>query len=201
MYTEEDIYVMFRKAQSIYASRPYRLPKDFNSFLLNRMSKINRESLIIITKWFNSKWKNINPLDFFGYGFDLMGKKFTYCKFFDNRVHNFYITRDKIKKRDLEITREQITKSIAFIKEYMSKQEKSPVSFWLRYCNLEVDGIKAPIKHYLNNNIDRLVIAWIINKKYLTLSDGDRMLIPLIVDNYREYVDQVKEFRLLLEDV
>jgi len=61
--------------------------------------------------------------------------------------------------------------------------------------------MKAPIKHYLNNNIDRLVIAWIINKKYITLSDGDRMLMPLIIDNYREYVEQVKEFNALLEDV
>ena len=192
---------MFRKAQSIFASRPYKLPKDFNSFMLNRMSKINRETLIIVTKWFNSKWKNINPLNFFGYGFDLMGKKFTYRHFFDNRVHNYYITRDKIKKRDLEITQKQINSSVDFIQEYMSKQEESPVSFWLRYCNLDVDGMKAPIKHYLNNDIDRLVIAWIINRKYITLSDGDRMLMPLIIDNYREYIEQVKEFNTLLVNV
>lgn len=201
MYTEEDIYVMFRKAQSLYFSRPYRLPKDINAFISNRMNKTNREALEISAKWFNTKWKNIEPSAYFGYGFELMGKKFTYHNFLDRRVHNYYITRDKIRKRDIEINKEKIEHSLNFIRTYIEKNRNIKISIWTQYCCSEKGGIKAPIKDYLDNNIDRLTLTWIIRNKHIALSDGDKMLIPLIIDNYREYTEQVKEFKYLLEEI
>jgi len=57
---EEQVYYYFRKAQSETKNRGFRLPKDFETHLNKKFSKANREALILVTKYFNTKWENID---------------------------------------------------------------------------------------------------------------------------------------------
>ena len=70
MITEQDTYTYFRQSQSRFISRPYRLPKDFDKFFNTRLAAKNKEALEIITKWFNTKWSNIDCAKFFDCGFE-----------------------------------------------------------------------------------------------------------------------------------
>jgi hypothetical protein len=201
MIKQYDVYVSFRKAQSQYLSRPYRLPKDFDAFIQNKLSDKNKEALEISTNWFNTKWRNIDMDVFFQCGFELMGKGFSYVKFFDRRVLNLYIEKDKNIKRESELNKKMLIKSAKFVKKFM--EYKSNISKIVQYCNHSCDGIRAPIKHYLSNNIDNFFLTWLIKSGYLKLTDDERNMIPQVADNYRKYVvalDRMDKFLQMMEN-
>lgn len=188
----QDVYISFRQAQSRCLGRPYRIPKNWDS-VWQRMSKKNVECLELIMKAFNTRWQNIDMDNFFDCGFKLHGKSFTYTKFFDRRVLSLYIENDKQTKRQITNIRGSMTNSFDFILEWMKKREYSrEISLYIQYCRMNEGGIRAPIKHYLMNNIDKHVLTWLINRKYLVLDDHERNMIPLIVENYRKLSREVK---------
>lgn len=188
--TTWDVYVAFRKAQANFHSRPYRLPKDWEKHL-SKMSKANQEAIKLAADRFNTRWSNINMDKFFEVGFDLIGKSFTYTKFFDNRVVNLYVERDKISKRNLDLRKSELIKSAKFVRQMRGKGQ-------LKNYARERMGQKSMAVHdYIKGNIDQYFLTWLIKEKYLLLEDEDRSQIPYIVEKYREYcanLDELKQF-------
>jgi len=191
MYEPIDIYIEFRRAQSSASNRGFRIPKDFEAHLNKKMPKKNREALILATNFFNTKWMNVNPYNYFECGFELL-KSFTYIQFFDQRVMNLYKTKDKNHKREMEIDKDDLKGSIEFVKNWISKYEDDILD--LRgYCSLREGGRSKVVDHYLQNKVDKYFVVYMINKGYLRLTDEDRALIPYIVDQYRECLIKLKE--------
>lgn len=191
MYDEQDVYVAFRKAQSRFHSRPYRLPKEWDKHFNERMSKKNRDALILASKFFNTKWRNINMDRFFDVGFDLFKKGFTYVRFFDPKVMALYMERDKMHKRNLDLHKASFIRSAKFIKEkWGSGRLKS-------YARTRIGQESVPIRDYIRGDIDQFFLTWLIREKYLILEDLDRVQIPYIVEKYRDYLaklDDMKDF-------
>jgi hypothetical protein len=181
MITEQDVYCAFRKAQSRFLGRAYKLPKDFETFLEN-MNPVNRVCLTDMSKFLNTKWSIIELDMYFDIGFELFGSGFTYRKFFDNKILKMYITRDKLQKRDSDNINDDLKKS----KEYVNIT--FPGDDYTLYGARKVGEMSVAIKDYLSNNIGKYFVTFLIRNNYLKLSDTDRMKIPLIVENYREYL-------------
>lgn len=193
MISIQDVYISYRAAQSRYLGRPYKIPKQWDS-LWARMTKVNVDSLEMIMKAFNTRWMNVNMDKYFDCGFTLHGKGFTYTKFFDRRVLLLYIENDKQTKRQNTNIKESHNKSLQFINEWMDKKEiNENISIFKQYCMMSDGGMRAPIKHYIMNNIDKYTLVWLINHKYITLEDNERNVLPLIVENYRKLTREVKE--------
>ena len=95
--TRQDVYVAYRKAQANHFSRGYRLPKDWDKHY-QKMSTKNKNALTQVTHWFNTKWKEITPEEYFLCGFELL-KTFTYHNFAYPPVIRLYIQRDKNKNQ------------------------------------------------------------------------------------------------------
>jgi hypothetical protein len=151
------------------------------------MNPRNREALEMATGHFNTIWRNIAPERFFQCGFELFKKNFTYTKFFDRRILRLYIERDKIIKREWDLNLIGIKKSIEFIKGYMRiRPHREDLSMIKQYC-LFREGESMPIRHFIENNIDKFTVSWLIGKHYLVLTDEERMVVPLIVQNYNLY--------------
>jgi len=189
MYSTRDIYIEFRKAQSYKNGRAFRIPKDFDKHLTNKMNKTNRDALEMLTKYFNTKWSSIDPLNYFECGFELY-KTFSYNLFFEPKIITLYKQRDKNKKRDIQATKESIAKSIAFIKEYMKENDLKSIKEYYR----KRDGYKSVIvDHYLHNKLNGQLLAHLINEGKVQLNDEDRAMVPYIVENYRKLLSEYKE--------
>jgi len=195
--TVEEVYVQFRKAQSESKSKPYRLPKDFDSFLKNKMSKQNKDSLILITQFFNTKWVNIDPFRYFECGFELY-KTFTYAMFFKTNVINLYKQRDKMLKRDLNDAKKGLIESTKFLLSYM-KQENIPNL--PAYCREKIDNRSLPCLHYLDNKIDKFFIVFLIRYGYWNMSDNERYLMPYVSEHYRDMIHKMNETNGFVEKI
>ena len=199
MYTLFEIYLKFRQAQSKFFSRPYRLPKNFDEFINKRLSRQNKESLEIVTNFFNTKWKNISIDRYFQYGFEIYDSKFTYVRFFDKIVMNGYIARDKHLKRDIEINKQNLINSARFIKKFIKNNiVNNKISRIIQYSRMRDKKDSLPIIHYIRGKIDKYFLVWLIKRKYLILNDNDRSLLPLIVENYRDYLNDLDSFKNLM---
>ena len=192
-----DVYVAFRKAQANYHSRPYRLPKDWVKHFTN-MSKANQEAMFLAADRFNTRWSNIDMDTYLGVGFDLIGKGFTYTRFFDTRIMSLYMERDKMSKRNLSINKGEIVKSGSFVVDYMGGR-----GFLKEYARKRDNFESIPIRHYIQGKIDQLFLTWLIKEKYLILDDSDRTQIPYIIEKYRDYLaalDELQDFMKLLKE-
>jgi len=187
--TEEQVYYYFRKAQAETKNRGFRLPKDFEAHLNKKFSKSNKEALILATKYFNTKWENINVYKYMQCGFELL-KTFSYVKFFDKRVMNLYIVKDKNLKRKMGLNKKEIIKSAKFVKKYMN--DNNIITF-KDYCSATIDNRKEIIDHYIHNKIDKFFLVWSIKTGYLYLSDNDRSQIPYITAQYREILAEIDD--------
>jgi len=185
MLTVEDVYIMFRRAQARAYNRPYRLPKDFNQWLARSKSNI-RENLETITKFFNTKWQNINPEDYFSIGFSLW-KKFSYHQFLNPLIIRAYVERDKLKKRTTIGCKADILRSLKFIKNTYGDISLK------EYSNIWDGKIRQPVTDFLKNKIGKYIIAYMINKKYLILEDNERGLLSIIVNNYRNILSEMED--------
>jgi hypothetical protein len=191
--TEYDVYVIFRKCQAEFNNRPYRLPKDWDKHF-NKMSKQNREALEKSVRCFDTIWQNIDPERYFRYGFELFGKNFSYMKFFDKKLIEFYKTKDKVLKRKININKKSILKSAKFILNFMryNNIRTEKVSSIFQYCNLHDGNISIPISHYLSGNINREVIIWLSKKGYLRISEEEKALIPYVTNEYRKTLAELE---------
>lgn len=177
----ESVYSSFRKAQANFNNRGYRLPKNFEKHFNEKMSEKNKQSLIKITGWFITKWINIDPYDYFSCGFELYEKNFSYAKFFKENIIKLYITRDKLKKRSVTITKQKLIESARFVKKWMKKHNASLDE----YINTREGHNRLAVEHYLRNDIDASFFVYLI-KKGMILNDNERSLIPYISKNYRK---------------
>jgi hypothetical protein len=193
----ESIYIQYRKAQGNYTNKGFRLPKDFESFFNSRIKKQNREALIKITGWFITKWQNIDPLVYFECGFELYKKGFTYVMFFRENIIKLYKTRDKNKKREIEITKKGLIDSAVFVKKWMDKNNCN----LNEYINMKEDNKRLAVDHYLKNKIDASFFVFLIGKG-MDLTDDDRTMIPYISDNFRKIkfgLNDIQDFLNKLE--
>jgi len=187
-----DVYLIFRKIQARFNNRPYQLPKDFDHFLENRMSKKNRECLELAAKYFSTKWTNINIETFMECGFELFGKSFTYTKFFNSKIMKFYIERDKNKKRKVELNKKEMIKTAKFIKKFMQPIRNNPnISIIREYCRKRDGAIRLIVKHHTQGHIDKHFLVWMIFSGQITLTDDERALVPYVVGNYRDFVNDL----------
>lgn len=177
----ESIYASFRKAQADFNNRGYRLPKDFENHFNTKFSTQNQKHLIKITGWFLTKWSNIDPYDYFMCGFQLFDKRFSYAKFFNEKIILLYKNRDKNKKREIRITKESLIKSASYVKQWMKENN---VTFD-QYLSITEGHRKIAVKHYINNYIDAIFIVFMIEKGML-LSDNDRSMMPYVQSNFRK---------------
>lgn len=194
-YNIEDIYVKFRKAQSFYNNRPYRIPKDVSTFLEKNLSEKNMENIKNLTNALNTRWQNIDIDRYLEYGFELFGKNFSYTKFFDSRLIEFYIMKDRNMKRDTQLVKDTLDKSIRYVKSVT--REKDDKEAFIKYANLKQGFESVAVADYIKGYIDRYFLTWLVYKGYLSLTDDDRDRLPLIVENYRNYVYELRKAKLL----
>jgi hypothetical protein len=202
MITPFETYCSFRRAQARVLNRPYKLPKDFNNYVATKMTKTNYDNLEKVTNAFNTRWHNIDPDRYFEYGFELF-KTFSYTMFFNPKLIAYYIEKDKNVKRETGQVKKNITTSAKFVKTWLKdKKLRNDVSKLTQYCHMEIDGIKAPIKHFIINGIDKYFLVWLLFKRTLTVTPEEEGLIPLVIQNYRTYLNDVykiDKFLTLLE--
>lgn len=190
LISKEDVYVAFRKAQSFAKSRPYRLPKDWSKHY-QKMSLDNRNALSQVTHFFNTKWKEIDPEQYFLCGFELL-KTFSYHNFTFPQVIKLYIQKDKAIKRQTRMNKGKIVQSVKFVKDYMGMTN---MKSFLVYCNTRVNNRLLPVKHYLENYLDIAFLTWLLKDKLIRLNDDERAMIPYVVDKYRENVLQLESIQ------
>lgn len=195
--TPEDIYVCFRKAQAEANNRGYRIPKDFEKHLNERMSDKNKNTLILVTSWFLTKWKEIDPFMYFQCGFELY-KTFTYANFTDPKIVMLYIQKDKNIKRYNRLSKKRIINSLKFIKGYIA--DNGILSFNI-YCMTYQSNRSLPVTHYLENKIDKFFMVWMIKEKMVLLTDDERSIMPYIVESYRQIVDKLDNIKNFLIEV
>jgi hypothetical protein len=194
----ESIYGAFRKAQADYNNRGYRLPKDFEKHFNIKFKEVNKKSLIKITGWFLTKWQDIDPYEYFMCGFDLFKKNFTYAKFFNEKIILLYKTRDKNKKRNIQITKQALIRSALYVKKWMEKNNASLDE----YMGTREGNQKIAVSHYLNNKIDAIFLVFLIQKGML-LTDNERGVIPYVHNKYRDIVcglGEIRDFTRKLEE-
>lgn len=194
----ESIYRSFLKAQAYYNNRGYKMPRDFESHFNNKFKEQNKRALIKVTGWFLTKWKNINPYDYFLCGFDLLGKWFTYVRFFNPKIIELYKIRDKNKKREIHITKKALVESALFVKKWMNEHNVNLDE----YISMREGHQKIAISHYLNNKINAIFFVFLIQKGML-LTDNERSVIPYVQSNYRKIIfglNGIKDFIRKLEE-
>lgn len=194
----KSIYKAFRKSQADYNNRGYRMPKNFEEHFNTKFKEQNKKALIKITGWFLTKWKDIDPYEYFTCGFELFKKSFTYTKFFNDKIILLYKTRDKNKKREIHITKQALIKSALFVKKWI---EENNISFD-EYLRIREGHQKIAVSHYINNSIDATFIVFLIQKGML-LTDTERSLMPYVQSNYRKItfgLNTIKDFIKKLEE-
>ena len=182
MYSVEDIYGKFRAAQARFYNRGYKLPNDFEKHFTTKMSKSNTDNLIKLTKYFNTKWTNIDPDRYFDHGFGLY-KTFTYSMFFNENILKFYIRKDKDIKREISNSKTNILQSAKFVKSYMKKEGIDDIK---QYCRIREGSESIIIRHYIKGYVDKLFLSLMIQMRLVLLDDDDRALVPYIQEHYRK---------------
>ena len=124
----------------------------------------------------------------------ILQKTFSYNKFFDPKVLKHYINRDKIKKRDETNTEEDLKNSLKHIRSLLpDSQDYSDLLY--KYSKMQVNNITLPVQDYLNNKIGKYFLTHLIKSGYVKLTQEENILCPLITENYREYINQIQEYR------
>ncbi len=185
MIDAQDVYIAYQQARARFVNRPYKVPKDWDK-VWSKLGEKSVYNIEMIAKAFSTRWMNINIDKYFDCGFELFGKGFLYNKFYDRRILLLYIEKDKQAKRKSVNVEDSYDESNEFIKTWMnSKPHRDDISLHKQYCMMNDDGIRAPIKHYIANNISKYMMVWLIREKFLILQDHERQLVPLIVSEYR----------------
>lgn len=203
MLSEYDVYVMFRRAQGAYFDRPYRLPKDWNVYYA-KMDKKNKQALDLITKFFNTKWQNIDPELYFAVGFEIHGKGFTFLKVFDIIILKQYIHKDKAEKISQISIFEDFEKSVEHVNNTIEGGKTSKLS---RYA-LQVNGKQAlAISDYLKNKIGKFFLIYLITKGFVKTSFDGMLQLPYVMTNYSdsitrlEKIQNTKDFKKILSKI
>jgi hypothetical protein len=188
--TVKDVYCAFRKAQSNSKNRPFRIPKNFEKHLEEKMSDDNRKALIKATKYFNTKWNRIDPDKYMESGFEIF-KNFTYTQFFNPKVLNLYSIRDKIYKMNKEQGKKDIINSVAFL---LKKAKENGITFE-ELCQTKIRGLNSVVSYYLKGKIDGLLLSWLIDVGVVKCKDNDLSFLSGFASQYRKNLSKVKEMK------
>lgn len=189
----QDVYISYQLARARYMNRGYRIPKDWDK-VWSKISEKELYNLENITKAFSTRWQNIDIDRYFDCGFFLFNKGFNYSKFYDRRILLKYIEDDKRIKRRVDGISEGLINSDEWIYNWMdSRGYNRDISIYVQYCRMVDDGLRAPIYHYLMNKIDCSMLAWLISRKYIELSDIERGLIPIVISQYWDLVNSINK--------
>lgn len=198
MYTEKDIYILFRKKQSEFLNRPYQIPKNWDEYFSNKMTTTNRAALTKLTDRFNTRWNSVNPGKYFEVGFDLFNKTFTYAKFFDERILSLYIQRDKNLKFEDNVNKSELLKSFKFIKKYIKEHNISSVK---EYAQLQEKFQKQCVYDYKLGNLSKFVILYFVNKGYIQLTNEDLSFAPFLADDTYGAMKKMLSLKNFIEEM
>lgn len=190
MYSVENLYCLFLKKKGEASKRGYRAPKDFEK-KFSEMAPDQRESWRKLSGYFNTTWQNIDPEKYFQYGFELW-KTFFYKQFFDQKLINYYIQKDKNQKRELELNKKSVILSAKFVKLFMKENKISNLKLYA----WKKDGYHSVcVKHYIQGKIDKMFLSYLIMRRYLVLSDEEKRDIPYVIETFRDSVSQISKIR------
>ena len=193
--TAKDVYCAFRKAQSLSKGRGHRVPKDFEKHLYEKMSKDNRDALLLATKYFNTKWSRLDVNLFMKVGFELF-KNFTYTKFFDARVVKLYTIKDKISKRNRVIYKKDMKDSVGYLLKLAKNKNMSIKEF----CSTKIDNINSVVFHFLKfNGVDKLTVSWLVDIGWIILEDADLTLLTHLQSEHRNNLAKLSEIKEFID--
>lgn len=196
MYDVLTVYVKFRLAR-MEATKTYRrMPKNIKEHYenLNDSQKFHFEN---ITKVFNESLYDIDPYDYFICGFELYGPKgFSYNRFLHSDVIATYRQKEKSKNLQMRYLVESFKKSYDFMKNYMEKKSYRS-SMFIAYCNLYENDMKAPLYHFKISYVNKYFLCWLIECKYLILTNEERSDIQSVMEKYRTYIGELKETKVI----
>ena len=200
MYTNKEVYEIFRRCQGNASGRGYRLPKDWDSHYANKMSAENRQHLDTITAYFNTKWARINPETYFNIGFELFNMRFSYSKFLNKKILLHYINIDKLEKRAIKLTQDDIKSSVDFVNRFVNGDAVG--SKLIRYCSMQDGILGLPVKHYIGNKITKAFMVFLMWYGYYTPSVDELNMMPYVREHYREVASNfTKETQKLCETI
>lgn len=195
--TEKEVYAKYRAAQAQANNRGWRMPKNWKEYFECKMKPYQREALRKLRRYFATVWQNIDPDTYFKYGFELW-KSFSYHQFFDERLINYYIQKDKNKKRKTETSKKTILASAKYVKKFMIDNDIKTLK---QYSRKQEGFMAVPISHYLKNKIDNILLVFLITKKYILLTDEERGQIPQILGRYRELRQNMYDVKPFLDKI
>lgn len=184
-------YYYYQKAKSDALNRGFRMPKDFNAYLEN-MNSANKEKLIKVSNNFLTKWSNIDQYRYFTCGFKLFNKTFSYIKFLDDRILNYYITLDKNKKREITNIKKDLIVSAKHVKKWVNDNSKTLYDY-IQTEDKE-NGRKLAVTDYIKGYIDTSFFVWLLTKG-LILTDTDRGYLPYadeFGETYRKILFEIR---------
>ena len=158
-----DVYKYYKKAESKYKNKPYKI-KDMER-VFNKLNDDNKETIQTLSDYFNTKWFNVNPELYFLAGFKTW-KSFNWTMTLRPDVMKKYIANDKTRKRSKKY---DIKESIEWIKEKYGSVKK--------YCDLKDGNVSQPIIDYMRSKMPGILVSYLINKKILTLTEQDNSYI------------------------
>ncbi len=174
MHTEIDIVNAYKKVKN---QRPIKT--------ISKITDSNLQNVINLTNLFNTRWSNINIDEYMKCGIELW-KGFSYSKFLNAKVIKKYISNDKKYKRN-SVTREKLEKSF----EYLKNNNYISLS---KYCDDKVDGICKPIYDYIHNDINRILMEYILLNKMIKPNEIELMYVSSLLQNKKDANQRVKSF-------
>jgi len=199
MITELDVYKSFRSVQSSIKGSGYRLPKDWVKFFTERLTVNQQQNLTRASKYFSTAWESIDMNRYFECGFELF-PKFSYHMFFNDKVMQLYIRRDKIIKADIMNMKSDIINSSKFVYHYM--QDKEYANLFSDYCMLSVDEQHVMIDHYMKNKVTGYFVSWMIAEgNFNVYAGGYESTLTHIVKNYRTMLKALTGERWFLDSI
>lgn len=170
MITSYDVYKLYRQLKS---NNP-KIPSE--NVYRKRLSLKSLLNIDRLTQYFNTIYSNVDPKLYFKYGFSLW-KTFNYAKFLDDRILEKYKQQDKIIKRSIKASKDNIDTSFNYI--------TTPL---YRYCKEYDNNQKHIITDYLFNRINSVIIMYCIKNKYIDFNDIETELLYHIFNNYDDWM-------------
>ncbi|MFA5025447.1 MAG: hypothetical protein WC503_03010 [Candidatus Shapirobacteria bacterium] len=169
-----------------------------------KWKKKNKQRLDLITKFFNTKWQNIDPELYFAIGFEIHRNRFTFLKFFDIIILKQYIHKDKAEKINQSSIFEDFERSVEHIDTTIEGGKTSKLS---RYA-LQING-KQPlaISDYLKNKIGKFFLIYLITKGFIKIPSDGMLQLPYVMINYSdsitrlEKIQNTKDFKKILNKI
>lgn len=136
-----------------------------------------------ISNNFNTVWHNINLNDFIRCGFSIFKENFTFEKFFERKVIDLYIRKDKQNKWYSRMSiKESFEKSMNFVRKYMKENH---ITSLYEYCGSVIGGRKIVIDHHVKDNkVCKYFIVYMYQLGFLKMNDADWLLLPHVRENY-----------------